>query len=781
MKASTRKADARPFTLDEIATAVLDSRGTVLGWSSAAAELLDRAAAEVCGKPLGRLLADTSDRRCWDKTTSSGMPAAGRAALRHRSGNEVEVAFRVLPLEGCSGFLLLAAPTHCVTDWEQGAALLRALLKQDQIGISIHDADLRPVRTNITAEAFGADAVLRRVLATGVPLVEHEQRMRSPQVSGRQGDFSLSAVRLEDSQGRPAGVAALCTEATRQRQVRRDLELLHQASARIGHSLDVKRTVQDLVDVLVPALGDMASASLAEAVFDGDEPSRVIGGGELHMRRAAVASATGPWPAALLQPGAKLPPLPDMPNLRSVQHGGAVIADRGATADAYRDPELIRLLFPEHGHSVLWAPLFARGLLLGAVGVWRTEKSDPFQQDDADLLTEIASRAALSVDNARRYTREHRANIALQQRLLPQSTTDTPAAETAGLYQPAGGGAEISGGWFDVLPLPSLRVAFVVGDVVGHGLHATATMGRLRTAIRTLADLELEPDELLIHLDDVVARLAAETGTNGRDAIGATCLYALYDPRTRRCTLASAGHPPPIWVRPDGTCHRVELSPGPPLGVGGMPFEPTTMQMDPDSILALYTDGLIERDDRDPEAGLLYLTDRLAAHCHQSHSLDAIGRAVLADAAGPPPHDDIALLLARTRALAPDDSAAWEFPADPAAVADARQAATRQLATWGLDEAAFITELVVSELVTNAIRYAGGPVGLRLIRDTGVLVCEVTDPGNTQPRLCRARTTDEGGRGLFLVAQLTQRWGSRYSQSGKTIWAEQLLPAAPTT
>ncbi|MEU4895138.1 SpoIIE family protein phosphatase [Streptomyces sp. NPDC044780] len=801
MNAFTDHTDTGFSLLNTIAAAVLDAQGAVLWWSRAAAELLDRPAAEVCGHPVGHLLAEES--ACRAEAAGNAMPTAGRALLRHRSGGKVEVAFRTLPMEVSSHLLVLAAPTRHVTDWEQGAALLRALLAQDRIGIGIYDADLRSVRTNITPDrddgpalspggrlaqvtsapdAETAETVLRQVLATGVPLVEQEQPMRSPQARERQRFVSLSAVRLEDTQGHPVGVAALSTDATERQRVRRHLELSHQASVSIGRSLDVQRTAQDLVDVLVPALGDLAWVNLAEAVLNGDEPPKFLGGGELHLRRAAVASATGPWPAAMLQPGATVPHIMDWPGLRTLQSGEAfILPDRASAIATYEStPDLIPLLIPERGHSVALAPLAARGLMLGTVAVWRTERTEPFADEDADLLAEIASRAALSVDTARRYTREHRAAVALQQRLLPRAGTDTPAAETAGLYLPAGGGAEISGDWFDVIPLPSLRTALVVGDVVGHGLPATATMGRLRTAVQTLADLELEPEELLTHLDDLVQRLAGESAPEHQDAFGATCLYAVYDPIARHCTLASAGHPPPVLVRPDGTVRTLDISPGPPLGVGGMPFETITLDLAPDSVLALYTNALIDRGRHDLDGGLRLLTDRLAALCRPARPLAEVGRRLLADAADPPPRDDIALLLARTRAIPPEHTASWEFPANPTIVADARGATVRQLAAWGLDDLTFTTELIVSELVTNAIRYAGGPVGLRLIRDQ-VLICEVTDPSNTQPRLRRARWTDEGGRGLFLVAQLTTRWGSRYSRSGKTIWAEQPLPAGSTT
>ncbi|MFD8000391.1 SpoIIE family protein phosphatase [Streptomyces mirabilis] len=795
MDASSHHARGEASSLGGVATALIDSDNIVLRWSQAAAELLGRTAAEVCGRPVGQLLADTPDQAHRAKHCRAETPTAGQVMLQHSSGRTVEVSFHALPLEDCSERLLLAAPTRHVIDWEQGAAFLRALLAQDRMGVAIHDTDLTVVRTNLHPDMFGgptpavggrlhevlhaedaevAEAALRRVLETGVPELNREQRVRSPQVPGRHWVVSLSAFRLEDAMGHPTGVAVVFTDATERRRARRRLDLRQEAATRIGRSLDVMRTAQDLVDVLAPGLGDLANVDLPEAVYEGDEPPKVLGGGQLHMRRAAVASAAGPWPAYLLQPGEPLPKWPDSPGLRRWQRGELVFAPDRASVVATLGSWHYPLAVPEHGHSVVSAPLLARNLVLGEVTIWRTEQVEPFEQEDVDLLAEIASRAALSVDNARRYTREHRAAVALQQRLLPRAALDTPAAETVGFYRPAGGGAEISGDWYDVIPLPSLRVAFVVGDVLGHGLAATATMGRLRTAVHTLAELELDPAELLTHLDDLVQQLAGEAPRGQRDTIGATCLYAVYDPVTGHCTLASAGHLPPLVFRPDGTTEAPDVSPGPPLGVGGMPFETTTVDLAPDTVLAFYTDGLIARDDHDLDAGTRRLTDTLAALCRPDGGLHDIGRALMADLGDAPPRDDMTLLLARTHALPAEHTASWEFPADPAVVADARKAAAHQLADWGLDELAFTTELVVSELVTNAIRYAGGPVGLRLIREN-VLVCEVTDPSNTQPRLRRARTTDEGGRGLFLIAQLTTRWGSRYGQSGKTIWTEQPL------
>ncbi|GJF33925.1 hypothetical protein KNE206_66250 [Kitasatospora sp. NE20-6] len=796
-----------------LATAVTAADGTVLRWSTGAAALLGRTAGEVCGRPLTDLLAPApggtgigpapGDRTAPVPVRAAlapGTPTADggevrQALLRHRSGAEIPVTLRAVAFDGSDERLVLMVPDGPAGESDDGTALLRALLTQDRIGVSIHRPDLSVARANtghgtaaapalpvgghlddLLAEddAAATEAALRHVLETGRPLVGLEHRLRAARPGAAERSASLSAVRLEDALGRPTGLAVLRTDATEQARARDRLELRHLAFSRVGGSLRVHRTAQDLAEVLVPAFGDLAWVDLAEAVLVGDEPPRHLGGGDLHLRRQAVSPSDGRWPDGMIRPGGVIPPFPDVPFVRAIQGGRAVALDRAAVERGLVAPAHIRAAVPEGGHALAVAPLFARGLVLGMVAVWRTTRPEPFDRADTDLLTEIAAHAALSVDNARRYTREHRAAAALQQRLLPRAGVRTSTVETAGSYLPAAGGAEIGGDWFDVIELPSLRVALVVGDVIGHGLHATATMGRLRTAVQTLADLELAPDELLAHLDDLVARLGAEARPEDSDGVGATCLFALHDPVSGQCAMASAGHPPPLLADADGTVRAVPLSPGPPLGVGGLPFETATVRLAPGSVLALYTDGLLDRPDHDLDAAVRRLRDRLAASLPRG-SLQSVGRGMLAEAVLPA-RDDIALLLARVRALPPEATAQWEFPAEPSAVAPARAAAARRLEDWGMAESAFGVELIVSELVTNAVRYAGGPVGLRLIRDR-VLVCEVTDPSNTQPRLRRARSTDEGGRGLFLVAQLSSRWGSRYGPSGKTIWAELPLPA----
>jgi serine phosphatase RsbU (regulator of sigma subunit)/anti-sigma regulatory factor (Ser/Thr protein kinase) len=432
-------------------------------------------------------------------------------------------------------------------------------------------------------------------------------------------------------------------------------------------------------------------------------------------------------------------------------------------------------------HSLLAAPLRARGTTLGVAVFVRAVRPDAYTADDLALAEELASRAAVCVDNARRYARERATALTLQRSLLPQRLPLQAAVEIAYRYMPADSVAGVGGDWFDVIPLSGSRIALVVGDVVGHGLHSSATMGRLRTAVRTLADVDLPPDELLAHLDDLVVHLASDaSGGEDTPELGATCLYAVYDPLSRGLSLASAGHPPPAVLRPDGTVDLLTLSPGPTLGIGGLPFEATELELDEGSVLALYTDGLVEDRVRDLDRGTAELRRVLAGR--SADSLEAVCDAVLKSLLPDRPSgstDDVALLLARTRALGTDQAVAWDLSVDPEQVSTARRYATEQLTRWGLDEAIFVTELVVSELVTNAIRYGVPPIRLRLIRDRA-LICEVSDGSSTSPHLRRAQAYDEGGRGLLLVAQLTQRWGSRQTATGKTIWAEQpLQPLSP--
>ncbi|MCX5001169.1 SpoIIE family protein phosphatase [Streptomyces sp. NBC_00638] len=547
------------------------------------------------------------------------------------------------------------------------------------------------------------------------------------------------------------------------------LQLLYDASTRIGTTLDVKRTAEELAEVAVPRFADFATVELGEPVMRGGE----LTGANMEMHRIAAEGIRDDAP--LYPVGTRMPYVPDNPAAIGMTAGRPVLVPQLALADGWRaqDPERAQQVIEYGIHSMISVPLRARGQLLGVVDFWRSEQ-DPFESDDLSPAEELAARAAVCIDNARRYTREHTTAVTLQRSLLPGVLPELSALEVGHRYLPAQAG--VGGDWYDVIPLPGARVALVVGDVVGHGLHAAATMGRLRTAVHNFAALDLPPDELLAHLDDLVTRIDQDAAAEGNtEAVtGATCLYAVYDPVSGRCVLARAGHPGPALVSPDGLVSFPDIPVAPPLGVGGgLPVETAELRLAADSRLVLYTDGLVEARGRDIDIGLGMLREAIV-HADGA-TPDETCRAVLDTMLRGGSSDDVALLVARTRLLDPEQVAEWEVPDDPAAVSRIRAEATRRLEAWGLGEAAFTTELILSELVTNAIRYGGSPIGVRLLRDGDSLICEVGDGTSTSPHLRRAAFTDEGGRGLFLVAQMSRRWGTRYTDRGKIIWAEQAL------
>ncbi|MFG2953128.1 SpoIIE family protein phosphatase [Streptomyces sp. NPDC048291] len=550
----------------------------------------------------------------------------------------------------------------------------------------------------------------------------------------------------------------------------RRLRLLYDASTAVGNTLDVGRTADELVRVAVPRFADFVTVDLEESVLHGGEPTAA----ETVLRRVARGGVRDDPP---LDPTGALIAVDPPPGAdRHTAAAPALMADLRVTRRArFPDARHTEQLLDYGMRSLITAPLSAQGVLMGVIVFWRTRDSPPFEKDDLSDAEELAAKSATAIDNARRYTRERETALALQRSLLPHGLPDCPSVDFAYRYLPTGTRAGVGGDWLDVIPLSGTRVALVVGDVVGHGIQASATMGRLRTAVRTLADVDLPPDELLTHLDDLVLHLDDGVGEQAGE-VGSTCLYAVYDPVSRHCSLASAGHPLPFVITPQGVVEPAPGQAGPPLGLGGLPFETTDLELTAGSTLALFSNGLVHSRDLDLSRGLDRLRRALTAAGEGEPLEESCERVVAALRTGEPA-DDVTLLLARTRALPGDQVAAWEVPADPEQVAGARTLATEQLAAWKLDELAFTTELVVSELVTNAVRYGGPPIQLRLIRDTRMLICEVSDGSSTAPHLRRARVFDEGGRGLLLVARLTRRWGTRQTSAGKTIWCEQALPA----
>ncbi len=415
-------------------------------------------------------------------------------------------------------------------------------------------------------------------------------------------------------------------------------------------------------------------------------------------------------------------------------------------------------------HSYLMVPMLARGSVLGGAEFIRTRNPEAFTAADVALAEELVARAAISIDNARLYRRERETALTLQRSLLPQEIHRTLGLEIAYRYLPSSVASEVGGDWFDVVPLSCGRVALVVGDVMGHGMRAAATMGQLRTVARTLATLEMQPDQVLTRLD--------ETASGIGDGQFATCVCAVYDPVDRSCVIACAGHLPPVVVATDGTARPVPTPPGVPLGVGGVEFESVEITIPEGGLLALYTDGLIERRDQDIDEGLRQLCATLTGRGRSlEQTCDAVIDTLVTDGA----EDDIAVIMAQVLPVPEGRIATLPLNEDITLAAQARRFTRATLAAWGLSPLADVTELLVSELVTNALRHAGPPRQLRLFRDRSLTV-EVADAAHQVPLL---RPIDEGvesGRGMRLVNELAHRWGSRATRHGKVVWFELELP-----
>lgn len=425
----------------------------------------------------------------------------------------------------------------------------------------------------------------------------------------------------------------------------------------------------------------------------------------------------------------------------------------------------------------VFLPLTVSGRGIGTA-VISFDRPRALDEDERTLLTALSGLIAQALERAALYDAATTRARTLQRSLLPRLLPELSAVLTAARYQAAREGADVGGDWYDVIPLSAARVALVIGDVMGHGMAEAATMGGLRTAVRTLSDLELPPDEILGHLNDIVGELDIDTFV--------TCLYGVYDPVTRLLSYASAGHPPPAVVCAEGTVTFLSSPPNPPLGVGTPPFDTVETELPGDCLLALYTDGLVENMDRDLSAGTNRLAELLSRFARdtptaQADSADLDALCATVTSALLPAHgalaDDAALLLARPQPLAPQNIAEWPLPEEPKAAGQARNLVRAQLTAWDLADEDLITttELLVSELVGNVVRHATGPVRLRMLRSRA-LICEVSDGSPTTPHIRHTSVTDEGGRGLRLVSALCRRWGTRHTRTGKSIWTEQALP-----
>lgn len=804
------------FDVVKVAIAILDTAGRVVLWSPAAEELLGWPSELLVGRRIDELMADqelVGRVRAAIQATLRNGKWHGLTELRHRDDGLVAVEARISLLVDGDGtpFLQVAlAEARTLRAVERDLAVRDALFEQSPLGIAVLDTELRYTAVNHTlAEMNGVPAeehvgrttgetlperaadeitaIQRQVLATGEPVID--VTLASP-VTARSGFRSISYSRMTDRSGRVLGISGTVMDVTeRYRAVakvehaRRRLSLLNEFGSRVGDLLDAGRIAQELASAVVPRLADYSAVILLQAVAHGDDLPRHGHDRRTSLLQLGTASVQdAPEVEVMLRQGARMTFAEDSVFGRVLRTGvPELLASPDELSDlTYPGDPKVQAAHDLGVHSRLVVPLRARGIVIGLLVISRAGYREGFDRDDLAFTVELADRAGSSLDNARLYARERTAALTLQRTLLPQQVPQPAGVEVAYRYVPGSSGTEVGGDWFDVIPLPDGRTALVVGDVMGHGLRAAATMGRLRTAVRTLAGLDLPPEVLLRHVHE----LADDLAQGPDEALLATCVYAVFDPATRRLTATKAGHIPPILIVPKeptdeparigsalagGLGRILDLPSGAPLGVGGVPFESIELDIPEGSLLALCTDGLVESRDKDLDVGL----GRLLNVLEQPYaSIQQACEAVLDTMELGREPDDVALLLARLgRGQAGTPTAGWTLPAEPTAVSRARRLVRGSLTEWGVEHLTDTAELLVSELVTNSVRYASAPIGVRLTFGETLLV-EISDPLPDPPRERHAAEADEGGRGLELVRRLALRWGARAEGMGKVVWFE---------
>ncbi|KUN19824.1 PAS sensor protein [Streptomyces antibioticus] len=661
-----------------VASVVLDTQGRIVLWSPQAEELFGYSAREALGQYAARIMVHEQYLdlvvKLFADVVATGQSWAGAFPIRRKDGTTRLVEFRNMRLLDDHGdvFALgLAADRSTVRSLERDVALSTRVVAHSPIGLAVLDTDLRYVSVNPALErlngvpaedhlgrtihevlphidAAALEAAALEVLKTGRPLVDRETVGHTPADPDQEHAWSISLYRLEDAFGTVLGVAASVVDVTEEHRAaveaesaRRRLAVIADASARIGTTLELDRTARELADVAVPELADIAAVDLLEAVVDGRRSS--LGPTEPAVIRALAVKAddeASPALNAADPPGQVARYGPDRLVTECVRTGDPVLVAEVQEADLpriARSPEAAGLLARAGVHSYLAVPLIARGEVLGALDLKRTGNPLPFSEDDLLLARELAARAAVQIDNARWYQNARDTALTLQRSLLPSHPPVTGGLEVASRYQPAGATAEVGGDWFDVIPLDGCKTALVVGDVMGSGINAAATMGRLRTATNTLASLDLEPARLLEHLDRI---------TQDLDHSIATCVYAVHDPHLRQCRIANAGHLPPVRLRAGRKPELLELPTGAPLGVGGVAFSTTTVDLDPGDRLVFYTDGLVETRQHPLDERLDALLELLDG---PDRALEEVCDLLVRTLHQPDNSDDVALLIARAQ------------------------------------------------------------------------------------------------------------------------------------
>ncbi|GHE56663.1 ATP-binding SpoIIE family protein phosphatase [Streptomyces capitiformicae] len=794
-----------------LAVVVVDRGGLVSHWSSGARRLFGATKDDAVGRPVLDLLPVSGALPEEDETPRFGAygpydgpghdlessldgqlsyPAAGRARITVPGRERVDVLWWGYPLvvPGPERLLVLAADAEALRRGDDEADVA---MERIAPGFALHtdfpgaEELARRLPEILPSMSVGESTrIVAQVLELGYPVLEFSQNDRVPVTP----DWGVA--RRTERQARRERAARAVAEGLPvpedledERQdlehaaVRERLEFLNEVSGRIGTSLDLSRTIIEVSKAVVPRFTDVAGTYLREQVVAGEGFPDGVPDTTTMWHRVAVEHTDEPGRWDDVVPVGEAMPFPaHTPFFQCMTTGEPVLVPRiseqmGHAIAAQFEKRDIRPLIT--GRSMLVVPLKARHVVLGFMILLRHPEREVFNDMDRVTGAELAARAGLVLDNARMYTYQENVAETLQDSMLPTIADRMTGCDIATRYLPGTLLGRVGGDWFDSVKLPGARTALVVGDVMGHGLNSAAMMGQLRTAVQTMAALDLPPAQLLRNLDDLAQRLG--------EHYLATCLYAVYDPIASELHIANAGHIPPVLVRAeDGRSELLDLPTGAPIGVGGVPFEAVRVRVEPGDRLVMCTDGLVEVRGEDIGMGLAALCES-AAHpaASMDDACDTVIRALAATfstAGRGDRKDDVALLMARLNGIEPEDVAEWRLSPDPIEVGRARAVVREQLCVWGLQSLTDTTELLVGELVTNAVRHARGHrVELRLVRgDT--LLCEVYDEDHTLPTLLSAGPTDEFGRGLRVLSTLAREWGTSRTGGGKTVWFELTLP-----
>ncbi|WP_328437649.1 SpoIIE family protein phosphatase [Streptomyces sp. NBC_00444] len=790
-----------------LAVVVVDRDGLVSHWSTGARRLFGAAKEDAIGRPALDLLPVSGALPEEDDVTLYGIyaaaydglgpdlesslggrlsyPAAGRARLAVAADERADVLWWAYPLvgPGREKLLVLAADAAGLRHDDEDAVFERIAP-----GFALHtdfpgaEELARRLPEILPSMSVGEGArIVAQILELGYPVLEFSQNDRVPVTPdwGVPRRAERKARRERAARARAEGLPvprefADESEDLEYTAVRERLEFLNEVSGRIGTSLDLAKTIVEVSRAVVPRFTDVAGTYLREQVVAGEGFPDGVPDTTTMWHRVALEHTDEPGRWDDVVPVGEAMPFPaHTPFFQCMTTGEPVLVPRiseqmgHAIASQFEKRDIRPLIT---GRSMLVVPLKARNVVLGFMILLRHPERVEFNDMDRVTGAELAARAGLVLDNARMYTYQESVAETLQDSMLPHIPPRMAGCDIATRYLPGTLLGRVGGDWFDSVKLPGARTALVVGDVMGHGLNSAAMMGQLRTAVQTMAALDLPPAQLLRNLDDLAQRLG--------DTYLATCLYAVYDPIASELHIANAGHIPPVLVRAeDGHSELLDLPTGAPIGVGGVPFEAVRVRVEPGDRLVMCTDGLVEVRGEDIGVGLATLCES-AAHpaASMDDACDTIIRALNTRGGR---KDDVALLMARLNGIEPDDVAEWRLPLDPLEVGRARAAVREQLHDWGLAKLADGAALMVSELITNAVRHSHSrPIELRLVRgDT--LLCEVDDDDHDLPTLLSTGPGDEFGRGLRVVSTLAREWGTSRTKAGKTVWFELTLPRAP--